>query len=538
MTTKQKKIIIKNLEEVIGVTTGKSVKGKGIEIFEADKSFDSSWSYGLKDGSFHARLLAKIEKEQVDLNRLVIQRFYRENDDCRRYIKPSEFPSIADVVSGKALADCTEIYIDLKGEKLYGYLPLSKYDATDIHSMEQLAKDVYVLMGYKTSDEVLDSSYSDFDSVMKFKEEYEWTGNRDCYRHIHGGLTVMDTDWSEVIYQDWSLSNYNDGVNDDFWNYEIDCEQDYLKNELDPEGTISVYAYKGKKGYIGYSLEEQEFPELYYLDEDGEEATDYAKFLTWKENPELLEKVATMFKDLLKNVEVKGYVYNELRERSYSYYKPSDSAWLNNDDVFNLNLIDAMYKGDRCEFAHEIIDLVNFDEISDDWKSPAIAVQRAYEGWIEKNVIGKTDDGRFEQFIALVADSGYTLTQTPIPQTDYVQNCVAYKNEEYHFFLGELYGADSASAFFGKIQAALAKRLMEKLEQTALIQKSVNVFVGFNDSIESGNCQSGTQEFCHRHHIDTKHIGGLRGDVILGMEFSNFTRRAVMQAIVRQGGAA
>lgn len=538
MTTKQRNLIIKNLEEVIGVQTGKSIKGKGIEIFEANKSFDSSWSYGLKDGSFHTRLLAKIEKEQVDLNRLVIQRFYRENDDCRRYIKPSEFPSIADIVSGKALVDCTEIYIDLKGEKLYGYLPLSKYDATDIHSMEQLAKDVYVLMGYKTSDEVLDSSYSDFDSVMTFKEEYGWTGNRDSYRHIHGGLTAMDTDWSEVIYQDWRLSNYNDGVNDDFWNSDIDCEQEYLKNELDPEGTISVYAYKGKKGYIGYSLEEQEFPELYYLDDDGEEATDYARFLIWKENPELLEKVAALFKGMLKDVEVKGYVYNELRERSYSYYKSSDSEWSNNDDVFNLDLIDAMYDSDRCEFAHEIIDLVNFDEVSDDWKSPARAVQRAYEGWIEKKVIGKTDNGRFEQFVALVEGTGYILTKTPIPNSDYVQHCVTYKAEEYHFMLAELLNAESADAFFTKIREALAKRLMEKLEHTALIQKSVNVFVGLQDSIDSGNCNSGTMQFCHRHQIDTKHIGGLRGDVILGMEFSNFTRRAVMQAIVRQGGAA
>jgi hypothetical protein len=538
MTTKQKKIIIKNLEEVIGVTTGKSVKGKGLEIFESNKSFDGSWSYGLQDGSFFKRISEKIAKDPTIADRLVITEFRRENETVRRNLKPYEFPSITDILTGVALTDCTEINLELKGTKLYGHLPLSKYNAKEITSMYQLVKDVNTLVGYKTSDQVLDSSYDEFDKDITFKGEGEcstggYYSKYSDHCHVHGGLSVMNPDWKEVVEIDGRLSNYNDGVVSDFWDTDLDCEKEYL-NELDPKDNIAVYHRKGKDWFVGYTLHSEEY-ELYYLDDDGEEECVYAQFQYYKEDEELLETIANSLRGLVKDCEVKGYVYNELRERAgrdYGY-----DVWNNNDDVFNLDVIDTMYD-DRIEFAHEIIDLINYDEISDEYRSENQAVQKAYELWLEKNVIGKTDDGRFEQFIALVADSGYTLTQTPIPQTDYVQNCVAYKNEEYHFFLGELYGADSASAFFGKIQAALAKRLMEKLEQTALIQKSVNVFVGFNDSIESGNCQSGTQEFCHRHHIDTKHIGGLRGDVILGMEFSNFTRRAVMQAIVRQGGAA
>jgi hypothetical protein len=538
MTTKQRDLIIKNLTEVIGVKTGKSVKGKGIEIFEADKSFDSSWSYGLKDGSFHARLLAKIEKDQVDVDRLVIQRFYRENDDCRRYIKPSEFPSITDIVSGNALADCTEIYIDIKGEKLYGYLPLSKYDANDITSMYQLVKDVNTLIGYKTSEQVLNSSYDEFEEDITFKGDGEcstggYYSKYSDHCHVHGGLSVMNPDWKEVVKFDGRLSNYNDGVVSDFWAWDLDCEKEYLK-ELDPEDHIAVYHRKGKDWFVGYTLHSEEY-ELYYLDENGEEECEYAQFQYYKEDEELVEKIANSLRGLVKDCEVKGYIYNELRERAgrdYGY-----DVWNNNDDVFNLDLIDTMYD-DRIEFAHEIIDLVNYDEINDTYKSENQAVQKAYELWLEKNVIGKADDGRFEQFTALVEGTGYVLTKTPIPNSDYVQNCVAYKGEEYHFMLAELLNAESADAFFTKIREALAKRLMEKLEHTALIQKSANVFVGLQDSFDSGNCNTGTMDFCHRHHIDTKNIGGLRGDVILGMEFSNFTRRAVMQAIVRQGGAA
>lgn len=536
MTTKAKEIIIKNLEEVIGVKTGKSVKGKGIEIFKDDRSFDSSWSYGLEDGAFLIRLNEKIAKDPSVVDRLFIKSFYRQDGGPSRYLRAHEMPSIADVISGEALSDCAEISIWLKGTTLYGYLPLSKYDATDIHSMEQLAKDVFALQGYKTSDEVLDSSYSDFDDIITFKEEYGWENGRGNHKHIHGGLIAWEDNAEDS--QCWKLSNYNDGVVDDFWNFDLECTQQYLKTDLDPKGEITVYAYKGKKGYFGYTLEEQEYSELYYLDNDGEEAYDYAKFLYWKENPELLKEVAEVFKSHLHDVEVKGYVYNELRERSYGNSSDNEYNWSNNDNIFNLDLIDAMYDGERIEFAQEIIDLVNWDEVTDAYQSEKEAVQKAYDLWLEKNVIGKTDDGRFEKFTALVEGTGYVLTKTPIPNSDYVQHCVTYKAEEYHFFLAELLNAESADAFFTKIREALAKRLMEKLEHTALIQKSANVFVGLQDSIDSGNCNSGTMQFCHRHHIDTKNIGGLRGDVILGMEFSNFTRRAVMQAIVRQGGAA
>lgn len=538
MTTKQRNLIIKNLEEVIGVKTGKSVKGKGIEIFEDDRSFDGSWSYGLKDGTFLNRLIEKIEKDPAVMDRLFIKEFYRQDAGPSRYLKPHEMPSIADVVSGEALKDCTEISIWIKGVKLYGHLALSKYDAKDITSMHQLVKDVNTLMGYKTSDQVLDSSYDEFDEDITFKGEGEcstggYYSKYSDHCHVHGGLSVMNPDWKEVVEIDGRLSNYNDGVVSDFWDIDLDCEKEYL-NELDPKDNIAVYHRKGKDWFVGYTLHSEEY-ELYYLDDDGEEECEYAQFQYYKEDEELLETIANSLRGLVKDCEVKGYVYNELRERAgrdYGY-----DVWSNNDDVFNLDVIDTMYD-DRIEFAHEIIDLINYDEISDVYRSENQAVQKAYELWLEKNVIGKTDDGRFEQFIALVEGTGYILSKTPIPNSDYVQHCVTYKAEEYHFMLAELLNAESTDAFFTKIREALAKRLMEKLEHTALIQKSANVFVGLQDSIDSGNCNSGTMQFCHRHHIDTKHIGGLRGDVILGMEFSNFTRRAVMQAIVRQGGAA
>ncbi len=539
MTTKQKNLIIKNLEEVIGVKTGKSIKGKGIEIFESERRFAYSWSSGINDGSFLARLNNEIAKDPLVVDRLYVKEFYRQDGAPSRYLRAHEMPSIADVISGEALKDCTEISIQLKGTKLYGHLPLSKYDAKDITSIHQLVKDINTLMGYQTSEQVIDSSYDEFDEDITFKGEGECAtgGYHSKYSdhcHVHGGLSAMNPDWKEVVEIDGKLSNHNDGVVSDFWDLELDCEKEHL-GELDPEGNISVYHRKGKDWYVGYTLHSEEY-ELYFLNEDGEEEYEYARFQYYKEDNDLLTQIEKSLKALVQECEVKGYIYNELRSRSY--YASNNTMWNNNDDIFNLDLIDIMFDGERTEFAHTLLDYVDWEKVTDEWKSPNKEVQKAYTMWLERKVIGKHDNGCFEKFKNIVEGTGYVLSKTLVPNSDYHQHCVVYKGEEYHFMLGEMLEADSAEAFFTKIREALAKRLMEKLEHTVLIQKAANVFVGLQDSLDSGNCNTGTMDFCHRHHIDTKEIGGLRGDVILSMEFSNFTRRAVMQAITKHGSAA
>lgn len=513
MTTKQKNIIEKNIE-LIGVKVGKSIKGKGLELFECDTVFDSSWSYGIEDGTFLKRVLGKIEKDPSVLERLFIVEFYDKEE--KRYLKGT-MPSIEEVLSGDALARCSEIRILKRGIKFYGYLPLGKYDAKSLDSMYQLVKDVNAHMGYKTLDEVLGYSGYEFDEVVDFQEENGWDKDRNNLRHIHGGLTAMKREASEVIDQDWKLDNYNDQIVDDFWNFDLENTQDYLK-ELDPEGVVSIYTYKGKKGHFGYSLQEEELY-LNYL-EDGEECEEYGKFLIWREDRELLNKMLEIFEADKKELEVKGYIRNELED--------------SDDGLFNSDLIEFMYNEDKQEFVQDLLELVNFKEVSSDWKAPERAVQKAYESWLEKNVVGKNDDGEYAHFVTLVENTGYKITETPIPNSNYVQKCVTYKGEEYHFMLAEFFNSETAEAFFEKVRDAISKRLIEKLEHTVLIQKSAHVFVGIQDSLESGNCNTGTMEFCHRHAIDTNQIGGLRGDVILSMEFSNFTRRAVTQAIVRQ----
>jgi hypothetical protein len=60
------------------------------------------------------------------------------------------------------------------------------------------------------------------------------------------------------------------------------------------------------------------------------------------------------------------------------------------------------------------------------------------------------------------------------------------------------------------------------------------VFVSIEDSIESGNCSVGTMNFISQHRINTKKIGGIRGDALLEIENSVFTRRAVLHALKKR----
>lgn len=522
MTAKHKNILLKNIE-IIGGKTGKSIRGKGIEIFESDNEcFVMSWSSGIEDGSFLEKLKMKIS--DVNQSRLFVKGFFEKNG--RGYLKGNQLPSIDDILNGDALSRCSEIYIGLRGVKLYGYLPLTKYDATDIESMYQLVKDINSLKGYETCDEVLGYYDSEIDGTITFSDSGQWNGE---YFHIHGGLCAFESKNSAIKDQDWKLDNYNQEINEDFWNIDFEYLKDYLKKEIDPEEQIAVYSYKGKKGHFGYGLETEEH-ELVILDEDGEEHYECAFFTYYKENPELLKEVMDIFASHLVDVEVKGCIYNNL----------GIDSELNNprgDSIFNLHLIDTVYE-DRNEFISILLDCVDYDGVDILSKSYEEAVKKAYELWLEKNVIGKADNGRYEEFSKLVSDTGYEISKSVVENTEYELFCVTYKKEEYHFFLAAMLDAKSAESFFETIRNALAKRLIMKLDQTVLIQKAGNVFVGFEDSIESGNCESGTMIFCQRHNIDTQVIGGIRGDVILGMEFSNYTRRAVMQAIAKHGDVA
>ncbi len=514
MTTKE--IIIANIN-AINFVAGNSIRSKGLELFTSNKQLFADYPYDGFDAERATKAIESINKklEGKELSRVAIS--------IRKHGEKPQALALADL-NVDSLLGFNEIIVTLKGA-LVGYLNVSKYDASKV-DQQKLIEDVYKLAGYSIGGEWLDSSYDEFEDIMYFKYHANGCYNGD-YSLVHGAQTTSPT--GDCTKIDGRMHFYNDSVVDGFWFDGLECEKEYFKS-IDPEEQISVFHRKGKDWYFGYSLEEKEIY-INFKDEDGEVIEEeYFKVLIWKENKELLEKFVESFKATKKDLDVKGYIFNELD------YDRCDTYTRNNlDGIFNLELIDTYSNEDRQEFAYELIDLVDYDSINDTWRDAKNAVKLAYDKFLEQQIVGKDDNGVYDEFKALVGEIGYELTETVVPGTNYKQSCVKYKNEEYHFFLGELFNSSSARDFFTKVQVALQKRILEKVEESALMEKAKFVFVGLQDSYNAGNCQSGTEAFCNRNHIDTKNIGAIRGDEVLRMEVSNFTKRAVFAALKRYG---
>jgi hypothetical protein len=144
--------------------------------------------------------------------------------------------------------------------------------------------------------------------------------------------------------------------------------------------------------------------------------------------------------------------------------------------------------------------------------------------------------GRYTHFTklkAIVEKEGKELVFSGIGEfTDDFAWAITYGGEQYHFSLAELYDT-TPKKLYERASKGLSARLLDLHEKSILVHKAKSVFVGMQDSIDSGNCVSGTKSFCSRFKVDTNKIGGLRGDLLLEMDYSSFTRRAVMSAIRR-----
>lgn len=508
MTAKQ--VTLKNIES-LGYQTGKSIKGKGIEIYTQEKTLFHDWSFKDKfDDKSIDQCLKAIEKYQGNVRYEIKHR--EDSSWSGNYVQATK----EEVVEKIADLKCLRI---IGMPKLIGYLCVSKY-CSDKSDQQKLVRDIYQLDGYKVADEFLDSTYDEFTDTFVFSKEYKGTKYNGDYSLMHGSPLVWERKICDVI--DARLSNANQRVIDDYWQYDYECDQEYLMT-LDPEETISVYHYKGKRFYISEGLKDIEIT-LSYKEDDCLCEDDYFRILCWKENKKLVEEIKQVLKGSLKSCEMKGYINNELERGDVDDY----------DEIFNLELIDKFYDEDRYKALFDIDCLVDYDKYDGTFKSERSIVEEAYDLWIKQNIIGKElDDGRFDKLNEIVAERGYVLDETPLPTRNVMQSCIKYKSEEYHFTLGELYHAESVESFVVWVTTKLQTRLLEKIQESVLFEKAKHVFVGLEDSYSSGNCKSGTRAFCDRNHIDTSLVGGLRGDVILQCEISNFTKRAVMAAIAR-----
>ncbi len=176
----------------------------------------------------------------------------------------------------------------------------------------------------------------------------------------------------------------------DFWNMTIKEEPVNYFKEIDPAESIALYHRKGKDWYIGYSLELEDVY-ITYKDRDGdviEEEQSYV--LKYTENKELLNKFVEWCESSKRDLEIKSYIYNELELPDC--YGGSDFS--NNDNIFNIKLLNKEFDEDLYKFAHAISDYVDYNN-KDDVKN---LVANAYDDYLQKNL----KDGKlFDKFTHL-----------------------------------------------------------------------------------------------------------------------------------------
>lgn len=321
-----KQITIKNIQDN-GYVIGKTIKGKGLEIFEADSRV--FYSYNVSKTTLDKELdKHKNSNFYVESYKLKNDKYY---SDLKTHI--NNFSIDLDNLD----------FLSIKKEGSFiGYISLSKYKS-DRDDQIKLCRDLLKLQQIETRDEVFESYYDiDYDdSIKSFKSDSNgnyWDGD---YILKHGNnLCEIQSD---CIYFDGRMDNYNNSVMD---YYEFD-EGECLK-DIDPEESICVYNRKYKDWYIGYSLNQRymniSYKQIGYNYDKDDCDEEELFFITYKEDEELLDKVKDFLKTEKEDLEMRGFIGNELEEENS--YRETDIDFkiidLCYDDVSSLK--DEIYE--------------------------------------------------------------------------------------------------------------------------------------------------------------------------------------------------
>jgi hypothetical protein len=553
-----KEITIKNIL-TNGFRVGKAIRGKGYELYEASYHFVYGW--GLKNDEDKKTFIIEKVSETNIKNLFVKEILYAIEGSKKHFQFESKEQSQAQIdmqeLIAKNFEGVSEITIYYAPDRLLGYFPISKHKS-DLDSQKEMIVNLLNFEGKKLyGDELFDyeDEWEYDDGLMSFSNSNN-NGNyyNGDYGLVYGNSHFMD-DTGECDYINGRVEYHNSMVLNDFWNLDYEeCFKTHFE-ELDTEDKICVYHRKGKDWYVGYQYDSEQIV-LSYRDEDGEivdEDDFYA--LYYKEDAELIKKFSKIIESWRDNLSAMSYVNNELEiGEDYNDYF--------NDGVVNQTLVELIYE-DKNSLRDEIIDNIN------SWNLETIKEEfaKAYHAAIDSQA--KVLEDLTVQIatvpMQMVTNSSepktitfnhlklikrleqryrYELVQTEISDSlDKTQWAIKQGEEEYHFDIFDVIsqdidGTQLLKEFIVEVLEALEKRKLEKISQAELFEKASRVFVGIADSIESGNCQYGTTQFVLKHHIDTQKIGGIRGDVLLQMENSNFTKRAVNHAIIAHGGLA
>ena len=446
---------------------GKSIRGKGTEIFSEDEIVKS---YTYRFGEKELQELKDLKGKESSKD-LYVYSYWKDEIWSKKLSYENQPFKLDDFIDDVAKDQSRYEYIVIKRKAdVLGYLPISKYASTK-ESQTELCKDLLKLCDldiYESYEDQYDLEYND--NAKKFTSDRDGIYCNDEYILVHGENTCEDT--GDCLYLDGRMSDYNYSFMDI---YAFD-ESEYL-DELDPDDTISVYHRKAKDWYIGYSLNEEDMY-VYYNEEDydydskEDSEVEVVYFHTYKENKELIEKVKEVLESMKRDFEFECFIANEL-DLDYDYRRC---------DV-NFKLVELLYS-DKQEFKDDIRDSIKWDLT----KQEAV-FQEIYNKLINSKIkkhenfkIEFIESGEMYNHLAIIKrlekkfnyELVYTSVIEGISQSSWA---IKQDNEEYHFSIAEviandIYKEETLKEFIIKAIDAINSRRAKKLIEHEIYEKA------------------------------------------------------------------
>lgn len=509
-----RKEMFENNARECGMFLGKSIRGKGTEVFTLPETALEASVEWMSAEEFRNSLKKFMDTHNIE-DYYIDYLFFRDPDDWLTH----KYESPAAGVSAYSLKNVLKKqfrrghYIEsiriASRPKLLGYISLSKYD-DDFYGQIRFVADLGSLEGITRA---------------KLEDELFGPSEKHDFGVVHNDNALVDEWLPNETVNGRMYEVYNDYALEEFWNY-IDNHSAAF-DEIDSDEKVIVYHYKGKDWYVAPAVYIEDLT-ISYLEKDNNKyylETEYVEFETYTVDHEIMQKCKDYLLNIKKELEIKSYIYNGL--------ELCMNCDVDVDEKFNVNIIRQEFDS-LWDAAYEILDYVNWE--SD--RNPKDEAMVAYEKFIEFNLKNDVLFGKYKHLKMLkeiaLANNGEVIIDYEYEDTLGLKvYAIIYKDEKYHFYLRELYNS-YPKKFFKEATEKLNKRIKEKLEKRYLYRKAQKVFVGIEDSIKAGNCRAGTESFIKKHQIDPQKIGGIRGDVLLSMaedKERKLVERAVLEAL-------
>lgn len=384
------------------------------------------------------------------------------------------------------------------------------------------------------------------ESITELDPDYAGNGgNRGGNHSVYGEDNLERVSENEIHKIDCRMMNYDESEVNLFWQTDaIDFIPERIKEIESGKHNLSVYAYKGKYWYVALNIANICY-EVYSLDEEREicyESCEEVNVLCYasEETLKVASEIAEFIKSSKDDLELRC-ISAQIKDKVLSLgdffesfdYDSIEESILDNLEVF----VFEYYKQNTPKGWQEqgfLGAILNPEENENIYNFIA-------KHYPELKIVNQSKMEKFaKKFGFSWSFDFYEVSDSFGGSSTTINGSIKFKkidsNEHYHISSDEFIECDKdwKTAFKDVIQDMITKRMIEKTKKAIqsklsgnIIEVSKNIWVSFKDSIDSGNCLFGTNQFIQRNNINLNEIGGVRGDALLEMEDSEYTRRII-----------